>query len=220
MSKKLLAPALGSALVLAAAGLAGCARGRLPSESPERLLEIFRQLHADLYDVYDVGPDRDRLWELLAGSFTGEALTDQYVEQFATLVQMRRESTGIDVLRIDYESLEIVERRADLVVVEADWSVGGIVSHQRHKHPRVNRYRAVYTLSPAEADPPWRITDTRMRDLERVRSLSTDSGSAFDAPRSARGLLTAEDLLRAGVLEEDEEHDEEAEAGGGEAPQP
>ena len=47
----------------------------------------------------------------------------------------------------------IAIERPEGVLVEADWSVGGIVTHQRHKHQRVNRYQAIYTVALAANGP-------------------------------------------------------------------
>ena len=190
-----------SALVVAVT-LLGCTGSSTPRVSSGELVERFKDLHQALYGVYALGTDRDLIWELLDSSFAGDALTQQYIEHFTTLTQMKAENTAIEVLNVDYEEVEIVERAENRVVVEADWSVGGIVTHQSHKHPRVNRYRALYTLASAGPASPLRIIDTRMRDLERVQTLDTHDEFPLDnVPRSARGLLTAEDLLRSGVLE-------------------
>ena len=103
----------------------------------------------------------------------------------------------------------LLDRGPDGARVDADWSVGGVVTHQGHKHPRVNRYRAVYTLSPT-ADG-LRITDTHMRNLERVRSLLSagDAWTIDDLPKSGAGFMDPLDLLEAGVLEDIERAEQE-----------
>ena len=207
---------------LIACAVAGCApRSALESLADDTLIHQFEQLHRRLYDVYSLGADRDAIHALLARSFTGEALTGEYVEHFTTLARMQAEKTAIEVLRVDYETLEVIERTANLARLETDWSVGGIVTHQGHRHARVNRYRAVYTLAlaPEMQDripsaslllaprtartARLRIVDTRIRNLERVRSLQPGTDFPLDdVPTSARGLLGPAELLRAGILEE------------------
>ena len=54
------------------------------------------------------------------------------------------------------------------VKLDVDWSVGGVVTHQGHKHTRVNRYHAVYTLTELKGGE-WRISDVKMRNAERIR---------------------------------------------------
>ena len=200
--------------VLAVALLgAGCGPSPGSASRDEETAEIFQKLHERLYGVYALGTDRDLIWDLLSSSFAGDALTQQYVEHFTTLTQMRAEETAIEVLQVDYEHVEIVDQTADRIVVDADWSVGGIVTHQRHKHPRVNRYQALYTLALNEggtgasndAGTSYRIVDTRMRNLERVRSLIDSHDFPLDdVPQSARGLLGPAELLRSGVLTPEE----------------
>lgn len=178
----------------------------------------FEQMHRPVYGVYDVGADRDALHALLADSFHGEALTTEYVEHYTTLFRMVDEETSIRIQRVDYESIEVLDRGPDGVRVDADWSVGGVVTHQGHKHPRVNRYRALYTLSQTPSG--LRITDTRMRNLERVRSLLSagDAWTIDDLPKSGGGFMDPLDLLEAGVLDDLERAEAEAQQDGAAAP--
>ena len=57
---------------------------------------------------------------------------------------MGLEDTSIDVKQVDYNSIEILAFDFGQVKLDVDWSVGGVVTHQGHKHTRVNRYHAVY----------------------------------------------------------------------------
>jgi len=173
---------------------------------------VFRSLHKPLYGVYDLGPSRDAIHDLLSASFVGEALTDEYVEHYTTLFRMVEDETSIRIQRVDYETVAVLDRGPDGVRIDADWSVGGVVTHQGHKHPRVNRYRAVYTLSPTPDG--LRITGTRMRNLERVRSLlaAGDAWTIDDLPKSGGGFMDPLDLLEAGVLEDIERAEQERDA--------
>lgn len=185
-----------------------------PSADEVRLARRFEQLHRRLYEVYSLdldrdslGLDRDAIHDLLAASFSGEALTNEYVEHFVTLTHMREEGTAIDVVRIDYERVDVLERDEYRVVLDADWSVAGIVTHQGHKHARVNRYRAIYTLASSEPldESGLRIIDTQMRSLERVGNPASalPRGAGFpldDMPTSRRGFMTAEELIRSGLF--------------------
>lgn len=193
--------------------LAGCAPKVAPALPDDAsVVEHFKALHQPLYGVYDLGPDRDRIHGLLEGSFVGEALTQEYIEHYTTLFRMVDDETSIRIQRVDYESVEVLDRPPGQVRVDADWSVGGVVTHQGHKHPRVNRYRAVYTLS--DTADGLRITGTRMRNLERVRSLLSagDAWTIDDLPKSGAGFMDPLDLLEAGVLEDIERAEQEQQA--------
>lgn len=158
------------------------------------MAEIFKGLHEPVYDVYELGADRDAIHRHLAESFSGRLLTDQYVEHYTTVVRMGRDQTAIRVVRVDYEGVEVEQAGPGRAQVVADWSVGGVVSHQEHKHLRTNRYRALYEL--AETSDGWRIVTARLRDLRRVR---TGLGLSGDLPETAGGLMSPLELLRAGV---------------------
>ena len=161
------------------------------------LVDLFRALHEPVARVYEVGVDRDALHSRLASSFAGEILTRQYVEHFAAVSRMERDGTSIRVVRVDYETIEVVERSPEGVSLDVDWSVGGVVKHQQHRHARTNRYRAIYDLAPTAEG--WRIVGTRLRDMARVRRLTvTEEG----LPKSAGGLMSPLDLLKAGMGEE------------------
>ncbi len=181
--------------------LLSCATHRVePGElglSDAQLVERFKQLHEPVYQVYELSGDRQAIHGLLAASFAGEALTSEYVEHWTTLANMQREETSIRIKRVDYERVRVLDRAAGSLRVDVDWSVGGIVTHRAHKHPRVNRYRAVYTL--VDEGDGLRIVATRMRNLERIRNvMSTMDDDAFlldELPGGGGGFMDPLDLL-------------------------
>ena len=198
--------------VLASVLIAGCAASPVERLGGDQaILDRFREIHPQVYRVYSLGLDRDAIWDQLSSVFAGKALTREYVEHFTTLARMRREGTAIDVLAIDYESVAIAGSEPEGVLVEADWSVGGVVSHQEHKHHRVNRYQAIYTLTPVggaaqerPGSPELRIVDTRLRSAERVATpLTSTRGFPLDhLPASERGFVGPAELLRSGILDD------------------
>ena len=188
-------------MALALSLLSGCAGARPPLVAPGELPEVFRGLHAPVYSIYELGPDRDAVHELLAASFTGRQLTREYVEHYSTLVRMQQEQTSIDVRRVDYDRIEPLEIGPDQARLTAEWSVGGVITHGGHKHPRVNRYQAVYTLE--QGPDGIRIVSTRMSNLQRIR---TPVGGGADwpfeeQPASGGGLLDPVDYLLSGMYE-------------------
>jgi len=192
-------------LVIAALLGAACAPD-VDLPDPAWVESLVPELHRPIYQVYALPLDRDAVWEQLAGSFTGQALTEQYVEHWTTRHRMDRESTAIDVRRVEYDQIDVLEVGPGRARVDVAWSVGGIVTHQQHKHPRVNRYRAVYTV--ADGAEGWRIVQTRMRDVHRVKSPSRSGGAGGifdvldDAPDEGGGYLDPLDLLEGGLGED------------------
>ena len=201
-----------AALVACLPALAGLSCTAAPLErlgGADTVLARFREIHTQVYRVYSVGLDRDAVHDQLATAFAGDALTREYVEHWTTLARMQEEGTAIDVLSVDYENVTVAGEAGGGVLVEADWSVGGIVTHQSHKHHRINRYQAVYTVAMASTDgepPALHIVDTRVRNAERVATPleSKDSGSfpLDELPKSERGYLGPAELLRSGILDE------------------
>lgn len=164
---------------------------------PPPSVETFRQLHEPVYGVYDLAREPDAVHGLLAAAFHGEALTREYVEHWSALARMTEEDVDVDVLGIEY--LELLP--LDGGRIDATWLVRGVVRHARHRHARVNRYRAIYTLADTSDGP--RIVDTRLADLSRVRTALTldDLLDPLEGSSAAeQGFLDPTELFEAGLL--------------------
>lgn len=111
--------------------------------------------------------DRDELWQALAASFEGDELTRQYVDHRVARATLAREGTTVVVRSLSYDELTLEPGDSGQVAVIATWSVGGLVTHRGHEHPRVNRYRAVFLVEDTPGGP--RMVATRMADMARVR---------------------------------------------------
>ena len=191
---------------------AAIATGAMGCDSPpapiadDQLTSVFRDLHTRIYDVYALPFERDAVYELLSESFADDALTAEYVEHYTTKWRMQRDDTKVTILRVDYTDTTVVERTEDTAVIEADWNVGGAVYHQGHTHARINRYQAAYTVEPRLGG--YRIVDTRMKDMERVR-LDMMSGGNLGVdqplPTSGQGMLSPSDMLKAGMVPQNDD---------------
>lgn len=164
--------------------LSACAAPTPPTDAPP-VVEAFLALHQTIYAAWSLPLDRDALWTQHAAAFAGDALTDAYVEHWATRVSMSEQGTAVAVLQLDHEPPELLELSPSRARIAATWRVGGLVTHQGHQHLRVNQHSAVYTL--ARAGGAWRIVHTAQRDLRRVPD-------ALDA--EADGGPTPAELLR------------------------
>jgi len=174
----------------------GCSHSLQPL--PSNFISAFKDTHRRIYDVYAVDLERDAIHNLLAQSFRGEALTQEYIEHYTTRLKMQEEETSIHIRKVDYNSLEIITHRLDGVRIDADWSVGGIVTHQKHKHPRVNRYRAVYSLQP-DAASQWKIVDTKLCNLQRVQRAVLSDDELCEGRDAGGGYLDPLDLIGGGL---------------------
>ena len=176
-------------------------------ESPPILaLEDFKIMHPKVYEVYREDLHPEELHDALSEVFIGDRLTKEYIEHFTTQHHMLVEETEIDIKQIDYNSLDIVDYDLEWIKIDADWSVGGIVSHQKHKHTRINRYRAVYTLVLNPQDQ-WRVNDVKMRNAERIRRASDEE--ILEGTDQGGGYLDPLDLLEAGMMNPDPDDENE-----------
>lgn len=169
-----------------------------PRGLPEGAIEAFKMIHSKVYDVYALS-EKDDIHSHLSGIYSGEALTESYILHFQTLSRMAEEETAIDVKNVDYSNVSFVGHLWEGLRFDVDWSVGGIVTHQKHKHTRVNRYQAMYTVS--EIDGAWRILHTRVRNAERVQRALLSDESFFNGEDAGGGYLDPMDLIDGGLLE-------------------
>ncbi len=183
---------------LVCAGASSCGT-EPPVLADDAAVAIFEEVHEKIYEVYGLDLDRDAIYDLLRGSFDGEALLAEYVEHYTTLRRMERDDTRVTILRVDYGDNQVLDHADDGIVIEADWHVGGVVYHQGHSHTRINRYQAIYTL--AERDEGYRIVDTKMKNMERVQLdlMKTNLGMGEPLPTTGQGMLSPSDMLRAGL---------------------
>ena len=180
--------------------LMSCAQA--PRGLPVGLIDSFKAIHTAVYEVYQMGVERDQIHDHLSGIYLGEALTQAYILHFQTIVHMAQDETAIDVRQVDYTTVELDAHTLEGVSLNVDWSVGGIVTHQKHKHTRVNRYQAGYTLQRDDAGT-WKISETRVRNAERVQRAFLSDDEFFEGATGGGGYLDPLDLLEGGMLEED-----------------
>ena len=181
--------------------------------------EKFQQIHPTVYEIYREPMSEVALHNHLQQVFVGKKLTQEYIEHYTTLHHMQVEETSIDVKQVDYNEIGVLDFDFGWVKIDVDWSVGGVVTHQGHKHTRVNRYRAVYTLFEVDTNV-WRISDVKMRNAERIRRATDED--ILNGKDAGGGYLDPMDLLEAGMfdlptdtenIEKTENKDEQPEEG-------
>lgn len=143
----------------------------------DAIADVFRSLHGRIYDVHRQGGDRRAMHAWLAGSFAGEALTEQYVSAWSTGRRMAAQDAEVDVRRVEYGDILQLPGPEGRIRLDVRWSVGGVLRHAAHRHARVNQYRAIYEI--ADTGDGTRIVSARMRSASRLRHPILEGG-AFD----------------------------------------
>ena len=173
-----------------------------PTQQYEFHADKFTQLHKKVYSVYQIPLAPDPIHTLLSEVFVGEALTKEYVEHYTARTYMVRDNTDIEIRQIDYNEVLVLSQHHSALEIDVDWSVGGIVTHKKHKHPRVNRYRALFRLEKNQ-DKEWRIIDTKMKNAQRIQRAGIQDIDFFEGKKTTGGYLDPLDLIDAGVLDEE-----------------
>jgi hypothetical protein len=134
--------------------------------SHERTGVIVQQLLTNVYRAFDVR-DENRVYDRLAVSVTGDQLTQIYLENRKSLEFENRGGARANVDDVKILSINDVQRSADGgFVADADWTVGGSVSHFGHTHYRQNRYHALVIFTMV--DESWKIRDIELIDEKRL----------------------------------------------------
>ena len=128
--------------------------------------EIVDSLLTNVYRSFDLR-DEEAIYERLEVSFSGDKLTEIYLENRRAL---ELENRGGARARVDeVEVLEVRSVRRDGeggFRVDAVWTVSGSVNHFGHVHYRQNRYDAALRIRAVEG--VWKIIDVEILDERRV----------------------------------------------------
>ena len=108
------------------------------------------------------------VFDRLALSVTGDALTEVYLDQRKVLVMEERGGARARVEAVEVIEVDSVEPESSGgFSAEAVWTVGGTVTHFGHRHFRQNRYHARVTLVPNQGI--WKIQRIEILNEERLR---------------------------------------------------
>jgi hypothetical protein len=152
-----------SPLVQTAVALPGSA-GRTPSERQAR-----RILAGLLPNIYRALEFRDEavIYDRLAISVEGDALTDVYLEQRRALEVEERGGAQARVEAVEVlEATEVTPGDTGFAV-RGVWTVGGMVTHFGHRHFRQNRYDALIEIVPV--DGAWKIAGIEVLEQDRLK---------------------------------------------------
>ncbi len=189
-------------MIREAALLACAACGVAPEVLKPDLVEAQRDFvdrHAQAYDVWETPLDRDAIYDVLAEVFVGEALTDQYVETWATRTQMEVDDVDVRILAVTHDDLKMLPPSEEgRVRLDASWTARGVVTHQGHRHARIHRYRGLFELTDTATG--WRVEEVRPKELARVPSAIDDLFGDGGDPVE-QGFMDPLELFDGGVLD-------------------
>jgi hypothetical protein len=137
-----------------------------PKPSSTQIALILDQLLSNVYESFEFRTEEE-IYDKLAISVTGEQLTDIYLENRRALEVENRGGARASVDYVDVTEIGSVYSLPNKeVVVQAEWLVGGSVSHFGHTHYRNNLYVALVTLT--YADSVWKIKSIEVVDEHRL----------------------------------------------------
>ena len=137
-----------------------------PQPSSTQIALILDQLLSNVYESFEFRTEEE-IYDKLAISVTGEQLTDIYLENRRALEVENRGGARASVDYVDVTEIGSVYSLPNKeVFVQAEWLVGGSVTHFGHTHYRNNLYVALVTLT--YTDSVWKIKNIEVVDEHRL----------------------------------------------------
>lgn len=158
-----------------------------PLPSTAAALEIFQPLHANIYRAFDYTTESE-IYDALAQSVDGPLLGKTYDDIYRSLILQEEGGAlcRVKSVAMIHAKVESITHRAPNhvpeIVLDARWTVEGVVYHWGHSHVRWNEYRARYTVAAVASG--WRIVGVEPLEQHRVdpdqpgATPGTDSGTS------------------------------------------
>jgi hypothetical protein len=138
--------------------------GQNPSQRQAR--RILSGLLPNIYRSFEFR-DEAMIYDRLAISITGETLTEVYLGQRRVLEVEERGGAQARVESVEVLEAGGIESRDRGFGVQAQWTVGGMVTHFGHRHFRQNRYNAWIEVLPVSGT--WKIRSIEVLEQERMK---------------------------------------------------
>ncbi len=138
---------------------------RLSAGSSENLVLILDGLLGNLYRSFELKDD-EMVYDRLSLSVEGEFLQEVFLQNRRAMVLEERGGARArveDVTMISSDFAGSSDKGG--ILVRAEWTVSGAVSHFGHTHYRRNRYSGDISLS--RSGTSWKISDIVLKDEER-----------------------------------------------------
>lgn len=142
-----------------------------PLPTPAEALAIFKPLHANIYRAFDYTSESE-IYDALARSVDGPLLGKTYDDIYRSLILQeeggalcRVKSVGLVSTKVETVTRD-AQQQMPLLILDARWTVEGVVYHWGHSHARLNEYRARYTVAAAAVG--WRIVGVEPLEQRRV----------------------------------------------------
>lgn len=141
----------------------------LPSAAAAR--GIFQPLHANIYRAFDYTTEGE-IYDALAQSVDGPLLGKTYDDIYRSLILQEEGGAlcRVKSVALHQAKVESITHRPPLrvpeIVLDARWTVEGVVYHWGHSHARLNEYRARYTVASTASG--WRIVGVEPLEQHRI----------------------------------------------------
>jgi hypothetical protein len=137
-----------------------------PQIADETALDVFSQLHKNLFRAFDYHSESD-IYDALAHSVDGDLLQELYLK---ILDSLRIQEQGGAISQVQQVNLVTGHRLQDDVDrqigfrIRSQWELVGTVEHWGHIHERKNTYDAEFRVDLVDRD--WKITEMEILDYK------------------------------------------------------
>ena len=109
--------------------------------------------------------EEEHVYERLAKTVSGDQLSDIYLQSRRALELEARGGPRVTVDNVDILNIHSIKPCDDAFSIDAEWTVGGSVTHFGHTHFRQNRYRAIVDIAPENG--VWKIRKIKLTEKQR-----------------------------------------------------
>lgn len=140
-----------------------------PMTPDDAEIEFFRLAPALLLGVYQgfEQSGETEIYDALAIVADGSALETLYLERIGGAAGGGLDRSDQTVHEMRMTNIQ-VRRSGEVLEMDAEWEVIGVVGHDEHQHVRGNTYRADLVVAPAQGS--WKITDFALRAIDRTHA--------------------------------------------------
>ncbi len=154
---------------------------RVSMPSDAEAIELFTELHANVYRAFDYSREED-IYDVLVQSVDGALLDDLYTQIYKSLILRYSGGAVCKVTEVEILKTTLIKKTdggpstSPTLAIDCRWKVTGMVDHWGHLHRRVNGYQAHFLLSAASGS--WKISGIDITNQERINAEDTFDGNS------------------------------------------
>jgi len=111
----------------------------LPGELDTAVQKLFKRAYRNTYNALKLSTeDEDQIYDIVDKAYHHQELFDAFNEYMKMLNELEQMGSTIDVHDVSFRKITVKDYTADMLTVEAIWTVHGTLHHVTHDHEQQN----------------------------------------------------------------------------------